>query len=73
MCLVVISRSKAGHNPNPNFGIMWAYIAFNWLATVEPYWAVRGPKERNKGERKVSEVDETGRRSIMDALWKYFA
>lgn len=34
-----------------NFGIIWAYIAFNILASLALYWLVRVPKSRSKSQK----------------------
>ena len=43
-----------------NFGILWAYTAFNAIATVGVYWLARVPKGSKKEEGvKVVKAEQT--------------
>ncbi|EXJ87728.1 hypothetical protein A1O1_04653 [Capronia coronata CBS 617.96] len=50
-----------------NFGLMWAYIAFNIAGAVFLYWLVRVPKNRGKGKKELASPDASKEGSVLEA------
>lgn len=49
-----------------NFGLLWAYIAFNIAGAILLYWLVRVPKNRGKGKKENLDPSGSEEKSVME-------